>query len=198
MTGPPGRSYVRGVSNAAASPGARSWWISLIVGLVALLGGILAIAYPDLTLLAIGLFAGVSLLFVGAMELVDAITGDADSRVYSMIVGLLALIAGTVCLRRPGESLLALVVVLGLYLCATGVIRFVRSLSVLDDRPMLMGLAIIDVILGVLILALPKLSLATLGLLFALSLIARGVVSIVVGFRMRGVGRHGPEATAPA
>jgi short repeat uncharacterized protein DUF308 len=175
-----------------------NWWMFLILGLVSTVAGILAIVYPDITLLAIGIFAGVSLLFIGAMEIVDAITGQPDSRAMSAIVGVLAVLAGIVCLRRPGESLLAIIVVLGIYLVVSGLIRFVRAFSVLEDRALVMGLALLDVILGILILSLPELSLVTLAILFAISLIARGVFAIVVAFRLRSVGHQEPSAPAPA
>jgi uncharacterized membrane protein HdeD (DUF308 family) len=175
-----------------------NWWLFLIMGLVSTIAGILAIAYPDLTLLAIGLFVGISLLFVGAMEIVEAITGDVESRAMTTIVGVLSVLAGIICLKRPGESLLAIIVVLGVYLVIAGIIRFVRSFSVLEDRALLMMLALLDIILGILILSLPHLSLVTLAILFAISLIARGVFAIVVAFRLRSVGHHEEPGTAAA
>ena len=57
----------------------------------------------------------------------------------SAIVGVLSVLAGLVCLRRPGESLMALIVVLGIYLVIAGLIRFVRAFSVLEDRALVMG-----------------------------------------------------------
>jgi uncharacterized membrane protein HdeD (DUF308 family) len=170
----------------------RNWWLFLILGLVSILAGILAIVYPDITLLALGLFIGVSLMFVGAMDIVEAISGDPGSRALSAITGVLALLAGLVCLRRPGESLLALVIVLGFYLIVTGVIKFVRSFATLEDRALVMGLSILDIIMGTLILALPELSLVTLAVLFAISLMARGVFSVVIAFKLRGE-RHSTE-----
>jgi uncharacterized membrane protein HdeD (DUF308 family) len=177
---------------------AANWWMFLVMGLVSAIAGVLAIVYPDLTLLALGIFAGVSLVFIGALEIVEAIAGDPDSRALSALAGVLAMLAGLVCLRRPGESLLAVVVVLGIYLVVAGVIRFVRSFSELEDRALLMGLAILDIILGILILALPKLSLVTLAVLFAISLLARGIVAIVVAFRMRSLRSGEPGAAAAA
>jgi uncharacterized membrane protein HdeD (DUF308 family) len=178
---------------------AGNWWLFLLMGLVSTIAGILAIVYPDLTLLAIGIFAGVSLLFIGAMEIVEAIAGDPASRPLSAIVGVLSVLAGLICLRRPGESLLAIVVVLGIYLVIEGMVRFVRAFSAHEDRVLLAALAILDVILGALILSLPGVSLVTLAVLFGISLIARGAFAIVVAFRLRGAGRHHePSATAPA
>ena len=177
---------------------AKNWWLFLILGLVTVVAGILAIVYPDITLLALGIFAGISLLMSGVMEIVDAIAGDPGGRALTAIVGVLSLLAGLVCLRRPGESLLALVIVLGFWLIVEGVVRFIGSFSVLEDRALLMMLALLDIILGILILALPKLSLVTLAILFAISLIARGAFAIVTAFRLRGMSHGEPGAAATA
>jgi uncharacterized membrane protein HdeD (DUF308 family) len=177
---------------------AANWWLFLLIGLVSTIAGVLAIAYPDLTLMAIGIFAGVSLLFLGAMDIVEAIAGTPESRALSTIVGVLSLLAGLICLRRPGESLLAIVVVLGIYLVVAGVIRFVRSFSEREDRALMMGMAILDVILGILILSLPGLSLVTLAVLFAISLLAHGIFSIMLAFRLRSVGHRPPGTAATA
>jgi uncharacterized membrane protein HdeD (DUF308 family) len=177
---------------------AKSWWLFLILGLVSVIAGILAIVYPGITLLALGIFAGVSLLMIGITEIVEAIAGDTESRAMSAIIGVLSLLAGLVCLRRPGESLLALVIVLGFWLIVEGVVGFVRAFSVLEGRALLMGQALLDVILGVLILALPDVSLVTLAVLFAISLLARGVFAMITAFRLRGLGHGEPGAAAPA
>jgi uncharacterized membrane protein HdeD (DUF308 family) len=174
----------------------KNWWLFLILGLVSVIAGVLAIVYPDLTLLALGIFAGVSLLMIGIMEIVEAIAGDPDSRALTAIVGVLSVLAGLVCVRRPGESLLALIIVLGFWLIIEGIVRFIRAFSELEDRALLMGLAILDIILGILILALPDLSLVTLAVLFAISLLARGVFAIITAFKLRGLAHGKPGAAA--
>ena len=173
----------------------RNWWLFLVVGLVSILAGILAIAWPDITLLALGLFVGISLLFIGGLEVAEAIGGSPDSRALTAIIGVLSIIAGIVCLRRPGESLLAIIIVLGIYLIVEGVIRFIRAFQELEDRAAMMLLGIVDAILGILILSLPKLSLVTLAILFALSLIIRGAFMVYVSFKLRAV-RHATEPSA--
>ena len=176
----------------------RNWWLFLVVGLVSIIAGILAIVYPDITLLALGIIVGVGLLFSGGIEIAEAIAGDHESRVLAAIVGVLSIVAGLICLRRPGESLLAIVVVLGIYLVVAGIVRFIRSFATLEDRALQMGLGIIDVILGILILSLPELSLVTLAILFAISLLIRGAFMVWMAFRLRGARHSEPGATVPA
>jgi len=177
----------------------RNWWLFLVAGIVSIAAGVLAIVYPDITLLALGIFAGVGLLFAGALEIADAISGAPESRALSAIVGVLSMVAGLICLRRPGESLLAIVIVLGIYLVVAGIVRFIRSLSELEGRTAQMGLAIIDAILGILILSLPGLSLVTLAVLFGISLLVRGAFMVVVALKLRGAGHSAePGAAVPA
>ena len=68
---------------------------------------------------------------------------------------MLGLIAGLVVLRRPGETLLALVLVLGIWLVVSGVVAFFRAFSRLEDRALQMLVAIAEIVLGILILACP-------------------------------------------
>jgi uncharacterized membrane protein HdeD (DUF308 family) len=110
---------------------------------------VLAIVYPDATLLAIGLIFGCYLLIAGLFELVNAIVGESEPRALSAIVGVVAFVAGLVCLRRPGESLLALIVVLGIFLVVTGVVRLVGAFAISEDRGWAILSAIIDLVLGI-------------------------------------------------
>ena len=177
---------------------AKEWWLLAVLGIVSLVCGVLAIVYPDVTLLAVGIIFGFYLLMAGIFELVDAIVGDPASRALSAIVGVVALIAGLICLRRPGDSLLALVVVLGAYLIVTGVARLVRAIASVEHRGLSLLSAVIDLILGILILSWPDESLVTLAVLFGISLIFRGIVALVGAVQLRRLRKAGgADATAP-
>lgn len=176
---------------------AKEWWLLAVLGVVSLVCGLLAIVYPDITLLAVGIIFGFYLLMAGVFELVDAIVGDPASRALSAIVGVVALIAGLICLRRPGESLLAIVVVLGAYLIVTGVARLVRALASVEHRGWSLLSAVVDLVLGVLILSWPDESLVTLAILFGISLIFRGVFALVGAFQLRKLRKGGGTDMAP-
>jgi len=179
---------------------AKEWWLYAILGVVSLVCGILALVYPGITLLALGVILGFYLILGGVVALLDAIMGDAASRVLSAIIGVLALLAGLVCLRRPGESLLAIVVVVGIYLVVAGVVGLVRAIANSEDRGLALLVAVLDLVLGILILSLPKLSLGTLAVLVGISLIVRGAFACVGAYRLWRV-RHEdavPGSAAPA
>lgn len=84
---------------------------TILAGIVSVLAGICALAYPGITLRALAIFTGINLLVVSAVRLVDAFSEglDTTTRMLSGVLGILGLVAGMVVLRRPGETLLALV-----------------------------------------------------------------------------------------
>src|SRR3954466_1449264 len=160
---------------------ARNWWMFVLLGLVCVVTGIAAIVWPDITLLALGIIFGIYLLVAAVIEIIDAIFGPPGGRGISAILGVVALIAGVICIRRPGESLLAVVIVVGVYLVAEGVIRIVRAFGSEGLRWLGVALGALDVVIGGIILAWPKLGLVTLAVFFALTMIFRGIFAIVVG-----------------
>jgi uncharacterized membrane protein HdeD (DUF308 family) len=168
---------------------AKEWWLLAVLGVVSIVAGVLAIAYPDITLLAMGIIFGFYLLLAGLFEIVQAIFGDDDSRALSAIIGVVGLIAGLVCLRRPGESVLALVLVLGVYLIVAGGVHLVFAFGYSEHRGLALLSAAADIVLGILILALPKVSVVTLAVLFGISLIFRGAFACVSAFMLRRL-RH--------
>lgn len=175
----------------------RSGNVLIAIGVLSLIAGVLAIAYPGITLLALAIITGVNVIFAGALALAEVFDDDADtgSRVLAAIVGVLGIIAGVVLLRRPGETLLAIVLVLGVWLVVSGVVDLVRAFSTNEDRGVRVLAALVDLALGILILAWPGVSLATLAILVGIGFVIRGVVSIWVGWHLR----HAvPPAAVPA
>lgn len=165
----------------------RNWWLFVVLGVICVAVGIMAMVWPDITLLTLGIFAGIFLMIAAVMEIIDAIFGDPGGRALSALLGVITLIAGLICFRRPGESLLAIVVVIGIYLIAEGVFRIVRALGSEGRRWWGVGIGALDTVVGIVILSWPELGLATLAIFFAISMLVRGIVTIVIGFKLRNL-----------
>jgi uncharacterized membrane protein HdeD (DUF308 family) len=165
-------------------------WLLIAAGAISIVAGLLAIAYPDITLLALALFAGINLILLSALTLVDAFSKDVDAapRAVSAVLGVLGLIAGLVVLRRPGETLLVLVLVIGIWLVVSGTVSFLRSLDEVAGRGLEMLGAVCEIALGILILALPDLSLRTVAILAGIGFIVRGALAIYGGWQLRKAG----------
>ena len=159
----------------------------IVGGVIGAIAGILAIAYPSITLLALALIAGINLLVLGVMSLVDAFSNDGDTttRVLAAVLGLLGIIAGLVVMRRPGETLLAVLIVVGIWLVVSGVVDFVRAIANAENRGLRVLGALFDIVLGGLILALPDVSLGTLAVLIGIAFVVRGVLNVWRGVALR-------------
>jgi uncharacterized membrane protein HdeD (DUF308 family) len=166
-------------------PVSRFWWLFLVIGVLNLIVGAVAIAHPGFTLLALGIVLGVYLLLAAATAIVEGVTGASESRAMSIILGVVALIAALICLRRPGESLLAIVLATGIFLTAAGVVRVVQAFVLPPPRGLGVLFGGLEVALGVLVLSLPRVSLGTLAILAGLSMLARGVFDIIAAFELR-------------
>ncbi len=173
---------------------AKNWWLFVVLGIVCVATGIITIVWPDITLLTLGILAGIYLMIAAVLEIVDAIVGEPGGRAISAILGVITLIAGIICFRRPGESLVAIVIAVGIYLVAVGVIRIVRALGSDGARWWGVAMGALDAIVGIIILSWPGIGLVTLAVFFAISMLIRGVFSIVIGVKLRAL-RH--EEPAP-
>ena len=167
----------------------QNWWLFVVLGVICLVTGILAIVWPGITLLTLGILLGIYLLISAILEIIDAIVGEPGGRALSAILGIISLIAGLICIRRPGESLLAIVIVAGIYLIAEGVIRVIRAFAG-PAPPLARALGLLDVVAGIVIISWPDIGLVTLAIFFAVTMVVRGVFAIVIGFKLRSAAHH--------
>jgi uncharacterized membrane protein HdeD (DUF308 family) len=166
-------------------------WLLIAAGAISIVAGLLAIAYPDITLKLLAIFGGINLILMSVLSLVDAIAANADSgsRTLSALLGVIGLIAGIVVLRRPGETLLALLLILGVWLIVSGVIRFFLAVNEpREDRAFAMLASVAEIVLGILILSIPDLSLRTVAVLAGLGFILRGALAVHAGWQLRKAG----------
>jgi uncharacterized membrane protein HdeD (DUF308 family) len=186
-------------------PIARYWWLWLLFGVLSVVAGIIALADLGLSLLTIALLFGCYLIIAGFFDVLAGVTADdADTtrRVFAVLLGVIGLIAGVIVLVRPGTGLLALVLVVGVYLIVAGVLEVAGAIG--DPRPWLrVLLGLVDIGLGIVIVAVPELSLVTFAVLFGIALIVRGAVAIAEALRLRRLrapepGRRRPTATPRA
>jgi uncharacterized membrane protein HdeD (DUF308 family) len=152
-------------------------WARVACGALSVVAGVLAIAYPDITLLALALISGINLMLLGALAVGEALGGDDEDRTLQVVLGVVGILGGIVVLRRPGETLLVLVVALGAWLVLTGIADLVRAALRGTERRALTALGgLIDVALGIVVLALPTISLRTLATLVGIAFIVHGAV----------------------
>jgi uncharacterized membrane protein HdeD (DUF308 family) len=176
---------------------ARSWWIPFAAGVISLVAGILVIAYPDISLLALALISGINLVIIGAV-LIGETLGDDDAadRTLRVVVGVLTILAGIIVVRRPEDTLLLVVLALGLWMVLDGIVDLVRAVFGPAGRRVLHLLGgVVHLALGLVILSLPDLSLKTLAVLAGVSFVIRGMLMVAAALQLRSAGQE-PAGTA--
>jgi uncharacterized membrane protein HdeD (DUF308 family) len=102
------------------------WWVFLLEGIAALIFGALLLTDPAATLLALSVFLGFYLLFIGVLELVRIFVDRSQPWYWSLIVGILGIIAGVVVLNHPVLTAVALPTTVVIYL---GVLSLVMGVA---------------------------------------------------------------------
>lgn len=178
MAGPVG-SVAQGVRSA-------SGW-SIVAGVILVIAGVLAIAVPWIPALVATFWVAWALVFGGVAEIIHGF----DSRermVWNLGLGLLYIAIGLYILYRPGPSLAALALVLGVFLLIEGIIL---GFIALQWRPMAgwawwLFDAIITLLLAFFILeGWPSNSAVMLGLFVGASMLVSGINRLVLGTAVR-------------
>ncbi len=169
---------------------ARMWWLGLVVGLISVAGGIVMIAYPGPTLEVVALLVGIELLIGGLFLLVAAFGERTGSRIATLLAGALALIAGLIVIRHPGDSVLVVALAVGIYLILAGVLRLAGAVEASTGRGWLIFAALVDIAVGIVIVAWPKFGITTFAIVLGIVLIVRGAALVVIAFTLRSLDRE--------
>jgi uncharacterized membrane protein HdeD (DUF308 family) len=182
------------------------WKSTLASGVLAVILGGLVLAWPGKTLFIAAIFFGAYLLVTGIAQVIFAFSlhVSAGGRVLLFISGAAALILAVLCFRSLQDSILLLAIWIGIGFIFRGVATTVSAISdpTLPGRGWELFIGVISLIAGVIVLASPFQSLATLTLVVGIWLIVLGVFEIVSAFGIRKASKDVAELkeriTAPA
>jgi uncharacterized membrane protein HdeD (DUF308 family) len=184
---------VPSTQGAGEQPG-RLWWIPLVGGLLSVIIGITALAFPKPTLLAVGIIFGIYLVVWATLVLIRAATADESPtmiRVVGFFIGILGALTGLVLIVRPEQSVVTAALVLGFWWTINGIIHLVAAIAIPDGRIWNTARGAIAVVAGVIILASPEIGLVTLVIVVGAGLIVQGTVEIAAGWELRRLHKEG-------
>jgi uncharacterized membrane protein HdeD (DUF308 family) len=163
------------------------WWWVLVMGLISIAAGVLAIAYPDITLRVLGLLIGIYLLIAGAVWVILAVDeeGSPGAHVLRLIVGFLAILAGLICVVRPGASVLAVLLAVAFWFLMVGVADLARAVLEPRGRWFSALFGVLGVAIGVILIADPDIGVNTIALIVGIGFIVRGLLEMVAGMFLR-------------
>lgn len=119
-----------GVASLLSSDPAVPRWASLVSGSVLVLGGIVAAAWPGVTLWVVALVVGTSLLVSGGVKLAMGVGNRREPGAGFVIVGgVLTLLAAVAALVWPHATILVLSIVLGARIFVIGLLTIAVALE---------------------------------------------------------------------
>jgi uncharacterized membrane protein HdeD (DUF308 family) len=170
------------------------WKSALLSGILAVILGILVLTWPGKTIIVAAIFFGAYLLVTGIAQVIFAFSlhVSAGGRVLLFLSGAASLILAILCFRSLQNSVLLLAIWIGVGFIFRGVATAVSAISdpTLPGRGWEIFIGVITLIAGVIVLASPFESLATLTLVVGIWLIVIGVFEAVSAFGIRSASKN--------
>jgi uncharacterized membrane protein HdeD (DUF308 family) len=170
------------------------WKSALLSGILAVILGILVLVWPGITIVVAAIFFGAYLLVTGFAQVIFAFSlhVTAGGRVLLFLSGAAALILAVLCFRSLQNSILLLAIWIGVGFIFRGVATAVSAISdpTLPGRGWEIFVGVISLAAGVVMLASPFESIATLTFVVGIWLIVIGVFEAVSAFGIRSASKN--------
>ncbi len=171
---------------------AQNWWALVLRGVFAVLFGVAAFLWPGLTLTVLVLLYGAYALIDGILEvmwsLVSRRAGPFPWGVF--LAGLAGIAIGVVTFLWPGLTALALLYLIAVWAVIRGVFEVIAAVHLRReiDNEWLLGLSgVLSILLGVVLILAPGAGALALVWWIGAFAIAVGVLTIILGFRLKGI-----------
>lgn len=160
------------------------WWLAMLIGVVSIIAGIIVIAKPSNSLATLAVIFGIFILVDGIVELVAALSAEAQNRGLLAVLGVISVIAGVLLIRHPLGGVRAVALLIGIWLIAAGLVRFVAAFETPENRLWRIGVSLVLAIFGIVIVASPHIGYATLALITGIGFICYGIGMTALGWVM--------------
>jgi uncharacterized membrane protein HdeD (DUF308 family) len=179
----------------------RHWGWVLAFGIITALAGLLTLAWPGRTLVAVAVLFGIQLVVAGIFRFVAAFATEDESgatRVLLALLGVLSLIVGLYALRHILITIATLALLLGIFWVVNGAVETFAALShrTMPGRGWTILMGLLSVVAGVVVLLSPATSLVALAVILSVWLLLFGIMEIVLAFQLRSIGHAAGVAPA--
>ena len=164
----------------------------ILLGILAVIVGVVAIAWPGVTILALVILFAVYAFLAGGMQAAQAFGSRNAGPVFGhLLLGLIDLAAGVIALVWPGPTAFVLVIVVAAWALVGGLVEVVAGFQTGETagtRALFILSGLVSVAFGVLLFARPGVGAVTLALLFGLYSMIYGFSQITAGVQVRHLG----------
>ena len=161
------------------------------IGIAAIIAGIIALAWPGVTILALVILFAVYAFIAAGLEATRAFgSAHAGPAAGHLLLGLADLAAGVIALTWPGPTALVLVLIVASWAAVAGVIEIAAAFRVGEQagtRALLILGGLASAAFGVALFARPGMGAIALALLFGLFNLIYGTSALAQGIELRRV-----------
>lgn len=166
------------------------WWLLFLIGILSVVAGVIILFKPSSSLATLAVIAGIFLLLDGILELISSFLRGTRNRGMVALLGVLTAIVGVLLIRHPVGSVTAVALLIGIWLIAMGVIRFVAAFEEYEHRGWYALLGVIELIAGIVIVANPHIGYTTLAIFVGIGFILNGAGMAALGWGMHELRRE--------
>ena len=167
------------------------WWLSIIVGLVAIAAGIIVFINPVASYLAVALWLGVAVLLSGIFNLIQCFSTDNSfvRNAWVVIAAIVDIIIGVALMFNTLFAVVMLPLLFGIWLLCRGVVVLVQGLDLRSYRIrnagwVILG-AVVMIAISFVVLLLPEsFGIEALILFIGIAFVAYGVSAVALGFKL--------------
>jgi len=164
------------MTNAAFLPQKSDvWWIFLLQGFAGIILGLMLVTEPGATVLGLTTFLGFYWLILGMLALVQVFVDRDTPWLWSLLSGLVGILAGVLVLRHPLFAAITvptvIVLILGIQGLAMGVLEIIAAFSGGGVGPFILGA--INVVVGILLISSPVAAALAVPIVFGVLLLSR-------------------------
>jgi uncharacterized membrane protein HdeD (DUF308 family) len=163
------------------------WWVFLLQGFAGVIIGLMLITEPGATLVVLTTVLGFYWLITGVLALVQVFVDRATPWIWSLLAGLVGILAGLFVLRHPLVAALTvptvLVIILGIQGLIIGAVQIIGGFKGGGIGPFILGA--INVLVGILLLGSPVAAALAVPLVFGVLLLIQGAGLMILAFRVR-------------
>ena len=164
----------------------------ILLGVLAVVIGVIAIAWPGVTILALVIMFAVYAFMDAGLQAARAFSSrNAGPVLGHLLLGLVDMVAGVFALAWPAPTAYVLVILVASWALVGGFAEIFAGFGIGEtagSRAMLILAGLVSVVFGVLLFARPGVGAVTLALLFGLYSMIYGFSQITTGVQVRHLG----------
>ncbi len=166
---------------------AGTWWLTMVVGVLTLILGIIVSFHPTGSLNVLAVLLGVLMIFSGIFHLIRVFEPQEPHRVWLGIAGLLFIVIGVVLIRHLHLTRSLIGLIIGITWIVQGLTALIGGISggSREGRAWWIIFGVVSLIAGIVVASAPASSLSALAVLLGIWFIIMGVFEIIGGLMLR-------------